>query len=338
MAARRRVTLSDVAADAGVSRATASLVLRGEGRVAAGTRERVLRSMQRLGYVYHRGAASLRLDRSGAVGLLVTDVSHPFFGEMAIGFEEVLELSGVVTLLGNTFDSERRQHKLVRSLNEFKIDGLVVVPALGSGAQLLGQLQASGVSYLLATRPLPGVGAPYIGPDDVEGGRIAARHLIDHGCGSLMYLGGVPEAVPHAERVAGYREAVAEAGAADLGVMAGPVDAAGGYALGLGLLKRRSVLPEGVICHSDSVALGLYRALRDHAPGQVDQVRVVGFDGSADAAFWEPPLTSVSADPRRLGARAAELLLELVGGVPPGSVVRVRPELAVGRSCGCGPS
>src|SRR4029079_11391187 len=94
-------TLLDVARDAGVSRATASLVLRGSDLVADETRARVLASIRKLGYVYHRGAASLRTQRSNTVGLIVPDVTNPFFAEMTVGIEERLHQATHVVLLRN---------------------------------------------------------------------------------------------------------------------------------------------------------------------------------------------------------------------------------------------
>src|SRR5689334_12366138 len=107
-----RVTLSDVAADAGVSRATASLVVRGDPRITPATSERVLASMRRLGYVYHHGAAALRLRRTNTIGLVVTDVTNPFFAETTVGLEAALSAAGFVTLLANTFDDLDQQSAL----------------------------------------------------------------------------------------------------------------------------------------------------------------------------------------------------------------------------------
>src|SRR6516225_9378481 len=90
---KRRVTLVDIAADAGVSRATASLVIRNVSTVAEGTRKRVLKSIKRLGYVYHSGAANLRTQRSNAVGLIVSDITNPFFAEVSVAIEERLSAS-----------------------------------------------------------------------------------------------------------------------------------------------------------------------------------------------------------------------------------------------------
>ena len=117
-ARRQRVTLLDIAGDAGVSRATVSLVIRDVPSVADLTRKRVLRSIKRLGYVYHRGAASLRTQRSHAIGLVVSDITNPFFAEVIVAIEERLAAAHFVTLLGNTSeDRVKRRMRLFAEIN-----------------------------------------------------------------------------------------------------------------------------------------------------------------------------------------------------------------------------
>ena len=115
----RSVTLADVAAAAGVSRATASLVLRGSPHVTEATRQRVLVTMQNLGYVYHRAAASLRSRRSQAVSLVLPDISNPFFAELMLGAEAQLNAADHVALLGNSSESLAKQDRLLVMASEF---------------------------------------------------------------------------------------------------------------------------------------------------------------------------------------------------------------------------
>src|SRR6202035_3642394 len=108
-AQKQRITLLDIAADAGVSRATACLVIRNVPSLAESTRKRVLRSIKRLDYVYHSGAASLRTQRSNAVGLIVSDITSPFFAEVSVAIEERLAAANYVTLLGNTSEDRAKE-------------------------------------------------------------------------------------------------------------------------------------------------------------------------------------------------------------------------------------
>src|SRR6201984_3872231 len=131
-APQSRVTLVDIASDAGVSRATVSLVLRNVPSVAASTRKRVLQSISRLGYVYHRGAANLRTQRSHAIGLVVSDITNPFSAEIIIAIDGWLGFAGLVTILGNTSENPEKQQRLLRSLSEYPADGILICPTQGS--------------------------------------------------------------------------------------------------------------------------------------------------------------------------------------------------------------
>src|SRR6266511_1228625 len=133
-----RVTLVEVERDAGVSRATASLVLRGSDLVADETRARVLASMHKLGYVYHRGAASLRTQHSQTIGLIVPDVTNPFFAEMTVGIEARLDQAQHIVLLGNTAETLSKQERLLAMMQEYRADGVLLAPATGtSGATIV---------------------------------------------------------------------------------------------------------------------------------------------------------------------------------------------------------
>src|SRR5262249_19891220 len=143
------VTLVEVARDAGVSRATASLVLRGSDLVADETRERVLGSMRKLGYVYHRGAASLRTQRSHTVGLIVPDVTNPFFAEMTVGIEERLDQAQHVVLLGNTAETLGRQERLLAMMQEYRADGVLLCPANDTSTQTIVRLRQARLPFVL---------------------------------------------------------------------------------------------------------------------------------------------------------------------------------------------
>src|SRR6202023_1053886 len=127
---KSRVTLLDIAADANVSRATASLVIRNVPSVAETTRKRVLRSIKQLGYVYHRGAASLRTQRSNAVRFIVSELTNPFFAKASVAPEERLAAANYVTLLGNTSEDRAKEDRVLKTMQEFPAQGILICPAL----------------------------------------------------------------------------------------------------------------------------------------------------------------------------------------------------------------
>lgn len=330
------VTLQDVADHAGVSRATASLVLRETGRVSQQTRQRVAASMQKLGYVYNRGAASLRTQTANTIGVVVTNIASPFFGELIHGLETGLTDSGYLPLLVNTGDDPARQHEAIRKLREHQVAGLALVPATGTSPSLVDELTAWGLEHVLMTRYIKDVDAPYVGADDVVGGRLAATHLLSaHGCRSIAYLGGLPAILSRADRTKGVREALKRNGldVSSLIDIPGAVNSVSGLDLGQRLIEA-GPLPDGIICHSDSIAFGLYRALRIHGLGTA--TKVIGYDNIGGAALWEPPLTSVDTKGEALGRRAARMLLERIHEPgSPASIDKTIPELAIRQSCGC---
>lgn len=330
------VTLKNVAAHAGVSRTTASNVVTGTGRVSSETRERVHQAMRELGYVYNRGAASLRTRRTTTVGVVVTDIANPFFGELLVGLEETLAEAGFRSLVVASSDDPVRQDELVAELREYQVAGLAVMPASRSSKTFVEGLEATRIPHVFVTKYLEGVAAPYVGPDDVLGGRLAAEHLLGHGCRTFAFVGGYSRHLSRRDRIEGVRSALAEAGIdnGQFTQLESPSTGEGGLRAGNQLLERGQ-LPDAIICQSDGVAFGVYRALR--IAGRATEVRVIGYDDVRTAALWEPPLTSVATRPEMLGRAAAELLLAEIAEPSARASQRVfAPELVVRESCGCG--
>lgn len=349
-----RVTLSDVAARAGVSRATASLVLRGEGRVAEATRERVHAAMAELGYVYDRVAAAMRAQHAPVVAVLVSDITNPFFAQALVGVQAGLREQGILPLLADAAHDLAQQAELLDLLREHRVAGLVLAPVAGTPSALVDQLRAWSLEHVLLTQPVDGATTWTVTPDDRLGGRLAAGHLLDvHGCRRLLVVGASQEVAGARERSAGVRDAVAGvATAAVVGEVDWLADDPTGLELGRRVvrdLQRPGPVdaPDGVVCFSDVNATGVLRALRE--AGLAGLLPVTGYDDVPAAALYEPPLTTVSTHAQRLGRLAAEGLVERLrarggGGPgaadasagPPGAVVRVSPELVVRSSCGCG--
>ncbi len=332
----RPVTLAHVAERAGYSLSTASLVLRGSPLVADSTRRRVLDAAAELGYVYNRRAAGLRIQRSNTIGLLIAGLANPFWAELTEAIEEALNPTGYTLLLCNTAESTNRQEALIRTLLEYRVDGLLIVPALGSTPDLVAPVARLHVPHLVLTRRVDGLASSYVGSDDLLGGRLAAQHLIGHGCRRLAYFGGPPGIFTQGDRERGVREACEAAGVEiDLGWSRHtPTSGRGGYEAAARLLQA-STPPDGVICHSDAIAFGLMRAIKDAGLTVGADVRVVGYDDVEQARAWSPSLTSVSVDARVMGHSAVGLLLDQLADPTSASQTLVlEPKLVVRESCG----
>jgi LacI family transcriptional regulator len=335
----RRVTLVDVAREAEVSRATASLVLRNSPLVADETRDRVLETMQRLGYVYNRGAARLRTQKSYTIGLVVPDISNPFYAELTVAIEHELEQSGYVALLANTSDTASKQARFLESVLEHGVDGVLLSPARGSSPEALQSLQSM-VPVVQFVRSVPGLAADYVGSDNVHGTRLAVQHLIEHGHERIAFLGGPAQSSALKERLKGYTQALRAVGlhVDQRLVVGGTISRKAGYEALLQVLNEPHP-PTAAMCYNDVVAFGAILGL--HTSGRVPGVDfgVIGYDNIADAASWRPPLTTVSGDPGTIGTLAVRRLLTAINN-PDAPVKRILlpTHLVVRESCGAHPA
>ena len=311
--ASKKTTLIDVARHAGVSRATASLVLRNSPLVADTTREQVLASMRELGYVYNRAAANLRSRESRTIGLVVTDVTNPFFAELAVSIESRLTDANYAVLLSNTLDDLNKQDRLLQIMNGHQADGILLCPAENTPTQTLELLRRWNLPFVLIARYLPESECDYAGADNVAGAGLAVKHLFERGHRRIAFLGGNPHSSARRERLLGYQNALNKLG---LGAVPGlsvfsPVSRRGGYEALLNLLDQPDP-PTAALCYNDVVAFGGMLALqsKNMTPGQ--DFAIVGFDNIADAALVRPALTTVAISPEQIGEAAIELLLKRI--------------------------
>lgn len=340
---RRPVTLADIAAGCGVSRATVSLVLRGSPLVNKDTRARVEAELRRQGYVYNRAAANLRRRTSSSIALVVNELANPFFAEFAAGADEALGEAGFVTLLGNTGESADRQQAVLGSLVEHGPGGIILSPAEGSiGGRVLAAVGLQ-TPLLLFNRELEG-GIPdgaswdFLAMDNERGARLAAEHLIGLGHRRIAFFGGHLDSTSARQRRAGYRAAMEAAGLAIAPhwlVETAPtrLDAASRA----GALFESAPAPTAAVCYNDATALGLMLGLyqRGLQPGR--DFALTGFDDIAEARMSMPPLTTLSTLPRERGRQAATLLLQRLRHPVAETTRTIAPVRLVVRESSCPP-
>lgn len=324
MTPQRRVTLADIAAACGLSKATVSMVLRDNPQVHPDTRARVRAELDRQGYVYHRGAASLR--RAGAVNavaLVVNDLANPFFAEFAAGVDAALAEAGHVLLLGSTGESVERQHAVLASLVEHDPAALILSPAEHSSAARLRRVLGARLPVLLFNRRLDGDGPgdwDYLALDNRAGARLATEHLLARGHRAIAFFGGHRDSSSCSERREGYREALAAAGIApDPAWLIECAPTRQEAARQTPALFVRDPAPTAAVCYNDAVALGLMAGLTACGRRAGADFAVVGFDDIAESAFATPALTTIATEPRARGLQAARLVLARLRGELPAS-------------------
>ena len=329
------MTLKEIARHAGVSPATVSLVLRSSPLVAKTTQVRVQLAMDELGYVYHRAAANLRAGSTETIGLLVSEITNPFYAELTAGIDAALDRAGWVAFLANAGESPARQDRFIERMREQRVDGLLLCPAEGTLPDAIQRLRQVGLPCVQMLRHVDGGMRDYVSPDYQLGMTLAVDHLVGLGHRRIAYVGGGRRTSAAQERAAGYREALARHGL-PIGPVVDclPTREAGAHAVAM-LLRGIPSDPTAVLCYNDICAFGVMLGLTDKgiAPGR--DCAVVGFDDVVESAYCRPALTTLAARPREIGEAAATLLLHRIKA-PEARAERIilPPRLIVRDSCG----
>jgi LacI family transcriptional regulator len=332
---RARVTLKDIAEAAGVSRATVSLVLRNNPVVAHLTRERVQSSIDSLGYVYDRAAANLRTRYTHTVGLVVCEITNPFYAELTAGIDETLDRAGWVGFLANTAESPARQDRFIERMREHRVDGLLLCPAEGTKVEAIERLDRIGLPVVQILRRLGRRENDHVGADFRLGMTLAAEHFIRLGHRRIAFVGGGRHASPARDRARAYRETLER-----YGLRIGPIvnclpTREEGERAVAQLIHGDRDDPTAIICHNDLCALGVLVGLSDRGLVAGRDCAVIGFDNIPEAAHSRPALTTIDIGARRIGEEAASLLLRRVKAPTgaPESIV-LPPRLVIRSSCG----
>lgn len=335
---RERLTVQDLAAHAGVSRATVSLVLGKSPLVAEKTRARVLESARLLGYVYNRGAANLRTRRTHTIGVAINEITNPYFTELTAAIQRAFLDRGRMVFVSNSDEEPARQEQFIATMREYNADGLVICPAEGTDPSSLRRLGEQGIACVLVSRDVAGSGLDYVGHANQRGMFLITEHLIGLGHRRIAMLGGADLSSTGLERRAGYREALGAHAipfAPELMVPGTPSRSFGATAIRQ--LLRLEEPPTAAVCFNDVIAFGVMLGLRQigREPGR--DFAVFGYDDLAEAELWTPALSTVRIDSDAIGTAATQLLLDRIEepGGPPRRVVS-QPKLII-RESSCPP-
>jgi LacI family transcriptional regulator len=330
---REKVTLTELANHAGVSRSTVSLVLRDSPLVKDETRRRVRQSIATLGYVYDRSAAGMRAKLSRTVGLVVVDLTNSFYAELIAGIDTVLDRAGQVAFLSNTGENPERQRRVLDRLREHSVDGVILCPAEGASPGLIEAVLSSGIPCIQVLRSIEGTSADYAGTDNRLGADLATDHLVGLGHRCIAFLGGAADTSVSRDRKAGYLDALSRHGITPL--VEPCRSTKGEAAAAVARVLAGESPPTAIVCFNDPVAMGAMFGIAEAGLRPGEDVAVIGFDDTADAAFCRPSLSSVSIQPTALGEAAADLLLRRIAE-PNGAPERlvIPPRLVVRASSG----
>jgi len=312
----RRITMSDVAREAGVSLMTVSRVLNGKGEVSPQTRQRVREIMARLDYRPSGVARSLVTQRTSTVGLVVPDNANPFFSELARGIEHAAYAQGYNVFLCNTDEDPGRERAVLHSLEEKRVDGVVLCSSRLEDDELR-TLIARHPAVVLVNRRLESAAVAVALIDDELGGRTATEHLLRAGRRRVGFLTGPPASRSGRQRVAGYQAAFSSAGLPHSSAWMRPCapTVEGGRQTARELIAAHPGLT-ALLCYNDLVAVGALQACAELHCAVPDQLAIVGFDDIPLAALVTPPLTTCRGPRYELGYEAMRLLLGRIDTLP----------------------
>ncbi len=304
-------TIRDVAQKAHVSVATVSRVLNGTARVSENARQAVLAAQRELGFFLNANARALAQRDSETIGVLVSEISDPYFGVMIRASEEVAQKDGKILLVTQGFHEVQRELKAIDSLLSHRCSGLVI-HALAVDDEVLTEYMTAFPYMVLINRILHGFENRCVNINNFEGQRIAANALIKNGHRKIAYVNSSHRILDASERLAGFKTAMREAGLTvnENLIIHVPPSLEGGAIAAEELLKHKGEFT-AVACYNDALAAAVMARFADVGIAIPDEVSIVGFDNIFLSSCLTPPLTTVSNPVDIMGKYATMLSVAL---------------------------
>jgi LacI family transcriptional regulator len=328
------VRMKDIARDLGVSVVTISKVLRDHPDVGDETRGRVLARVKELDYRPNLAARSLVTGRTYLVGLVVPDLLHPFFAEIAKSISDTLRENGYYLIISSSEEDPELEEQEINQLLARRLDTLIVA-SCRSTVELFFRIEKQKTPYVLIDRSLPGLSANFVGVDDEAVGMLATKHLIDIGCKRIAHIRG-PETSPGIQRLEGYKRALAQSGLKTLDNYVitkrkGDVETRQRGAEAMEQLLMIKPRPDAVFCFNDPLAMGAMNHVLDQGLRIPEDVAIIGCGNLHYDDSLRVPLSSIDQHSHRIGREAARLTLAILKSKTPPkpeSIV-LEPELVV---------
>ena len=327
------VSMKDVAALAGVSVGTVSNTLNSPERVSEKSRERVQAAIDKLGWVRNESARQLRAGASHLIGMVVLDISNPFFTDVVTGAEDAMAETGYSVHVANSGQWPEREATHLERFEQARVAGVLFAP-VGELLDRVLRLRSLGIPVVLVDRAADATEACSVAVDDIAGGRLAAEHLLEMGHRRIAFLGGPRELSQVESRRRGAEYAVGQhARAVLIEIPTSALDLGSGSAAARTIVAMEpGTRPTAVFAANDLLAIGLLQGLVQEGLRVPDDIAIVGYDDIAFAAAAAVPLSSVRQPRAEIGAQAARLLLAEIaanGREHVHSAIRFTPELVV---------
>ena len=328
----RRVGIRDVAELACVSQGSVSHYLNHPDRVSSSTRTRIQTAIDQLGFVRNSMASQLRMGRSTAIAYLAPDVTNPFFAAITEGVEQRATAEGLSVFIVNSHHDRARENGYLATFEQSRVQGLLVA-SYEAIEDRLRAIRARGIPSVIIGQLATSNAQPSVSVDEVQGGSLAANHLLETGRRRLAYVGGPMSIYQVHDRYQGASDAVRDVTSASLEVIhVSERSISDGRHVAEMLVKRPApVRPDGIFAVNDLTALGLLQGLVMHGIRVPEDIAIIGYDDIEFAAASLIPLSSVRAPQAGIGGAAMDLLIAEMAQTPVTSQrhVILQPELVI---------
>jgi LacI family transcriptional regulator len=312
--------MKDIAKELGVSVVTISKVLRDHPDISDETRERVLNYVKKVDYQPNILARGLVTGRSYLVGLIVPDLLHPFFAEIAKSLSRVIGAKGYSLIIASSEEDPELEAREIRQLQARHLDALVIASCALNNISI-DKLALHNDPYVLIDRNFSKVKSNFVGTDDEAAGRIATEHLIQMGCRRIAHISGRSNSTGHG-RLKGYKAALQSNGLRFLEeyVVSRPhvdADSIDQGRQAMEILLTRKIRPDGVFCYNDPLAIGAMEKIFEEGLSVPGDVAVIGCGNLHYDSSLRIPLSSVDQHSHVIGRRAGEVVLEIIESKTP---------------------
>lgn len=336
----QKVTIREVAREAGVSVATVSRAIRNEGSIRPETKRKVLEAVRKLNYHVDMGARSIVKKQTKSIGLCICNICNPFYPPFVRGVENAINKFGYSLILCNTDEDPRKEEAYLKVMLEKRVDSLIIAPTWRT-CDYLREFERRNVPIVVVDRKAEDISSDTVCVDNVHGAFMAVEHLIKLGHKRIGMIVGPKMISTTQERVQGYLEALRKYDLEkDESLMVdGDSAIEGGIKAMEDLLKLKSP-PTAVFCYNNVVTLGGLISLKKLNKKIPKDIAIVGFDEVDWAEVADPPLTVISQPTYAIGATAGQLVMQRLLNEGPKSKQKIilKTELVIRKSCGSKPS
>lgn len=326
------VTIKDIAKQANVSIATVSKVINNKDEgFSLETKNRVIKIMHELDYHPNSIARGLVTKRTNVIGLILPDITNPFFPEVVRGVEDTANAHGYNLVLCNTDDDEKKEKKYFRILRDKYVDGVIYTNAAALRDKNIKILVDDEIPFVLMDRYTENQIIPYIHTDNEMGMYEAVKYLIDKGHRKISYISGPVGDIVAENRIRGYKRAMIESGIKFNETLL----RYGNYKVASGIRCMESLLSSGmdftaVVCANDMMAVGALDVLKNKGISVPEEISITGYDDIFLSQMTTPKLTTISQPKYELGRISAEILFKLINGEEIDSrEIKLEPHLVI---------